>query len=286
MTSRDFETLYKRATKKRAKRFLLIALIVLVMIAAVIFLYLYISTIKPTSSVPKYQNEKKISQELPKSETKIKEEKKSDFIEPIQTPKDNNTSVVIEENSTISEAVDENESGELIVEEEPNVQELVQEIKPYDTLFLKLNLPKDISSQSDKTEKSTPEAKIEIEKSEEEKEQIQAVQEKKKDFSLQVREVNPETALLERFNSANDFSSAIALAQLYLTKGSYSKSIHWTKIASKLEPSSPVPWKVYAEAKRAQGDSADAIRALQMYLEYFNDEGIRKLLQELQKENG
>jgi len=101
---------------------------------------------------------------------------------------------------------------------------------------------------------------------------------KKHKISLHVKVVKSEEALLERFGSADDFESAMGLAYLYFEKKNFEKSIYWSKKASKLTPSEDSSWIIYAKSKKSIGKTDDAIKALQLYLEYFSSNKIKKLL--------
>jgi len=100
----------------------------------------------------------------------------------------------------------------------------------------------------------------------------------KRKINFSVKEVKSEDALLERFKVAGDFESAMGLAYLYFEKKNFEKSIYWSKKASKLSSGDESAWIVYAKAKSALGKVDDAIKALQLYLEYFSSEEIEKLL--------
>ncbi len=101
---------------------------------------------------------------------------------------------------------------------------------------------------------------------------------RKKNFSFQVREVKSEEALLERFKTAHDFESAVALANLYFEKQKYKKSIEWSKKASKLNPDDEVAWIIFAKSKYALGDKNGALRSLKLYLGYYSSDEAQKLL--------
>ncbi len=118
-----------------------------------------------------------------------------------------------------------------------------------------------------------------IEKPKIEKKSVQKVEEKKTSkISMRVKEVKSEEALLKRFRVANDFDSAMGLANLYFSKGEFEKSIYWSRKASKLRSGEESAWLVFAKAKHALGKSDDAINALKLYLEHFSSKDIEKLL--------
>ncbi len=101
---------------------------------------------------------------------------------------------------------------------------------------------------------------------------------KRNKISLKVKEVKSEEALLERFKVAGDFESAMGLANLYFEEKKFEKSIYWSRKASKLTSGDEIAWLVYAKSKHALSKTDEAIKALQLYLEYFSSEEIEKLL--------
>jgi len=103
---------------------------------------------------------------------------------------------------------------------------------------------------------------------------------KKKKLSLHVKEVKSEEALLERFRVVGDFDSSLALAKLYFQKNSFEKSIYWSKKASKLNSGDDMSWLIYAKSKKALDKTEDAIKALQLYLEYFSSDKVKNLLKD------
>ena len=153
-----------------------------------------------------------------------------------------------------------------IQKSKPNEKEIKVEKNDYDTMKLSPKISFTTIKKQKIIEKKEP---IEVEK----KPTL-----KKNKISLHVKEVKSEDALLERFRAAGDFESSIALARLYFKKQNFEKSIYWSKKASKLSSSKDTAWLIYAKSKRAIGKKNDAIEALQLYLEYFSSNEVKKLL--------
>ena len=103
------------------------------------------------------------------------------------------------------------------------------------------------------------------------------VKEKKK-IDLVVKEVKSEDALIERFKVAGDYESAISLARLYFEKKNYNRVVLWAKKASKIKPKEDEAWLLFAKAKYAMNKKDEAIKALELYKEYFKSKNIERLL--------
>lgn len=97
-------------------------------------------------------------------------------------------------------------------------------------------------------------------------------------INFKIKEVKSEEALLERFGLAGDYESAVGLATLYFEKSKFEKAIYWSKKASKINAEAQESWMVYAKAKVALNQEEDAIRSLELYLNYFTSEDISQLL--------
>ncbi len=95
---------------------------------------------------------------------------------------------------------------------------------------------------------------------------------------LHVKDNKSEEALLESFKDARDFKSAMGLANLYFLDSKFEKSIYWSKKASELSSGEESAWIIYAKSKYALNEIEDAIKVLQLYLEYFSSDEIEKLL--------
>jgi len=101
---------------------------------------------------------------------------------------------------------------------------------------------------------------------------------KKVKIHFQVKEIRNEEALLQKFQDDGSFKSAQSLASLYFKKKRFEKSIYWSKKASKLDAKEALPWLFYAKSKYALGKKEEAIKSLELYLDYFSSNEIRKLL--------
>jgi len=135
----------------------------------------------------------------------------------------------------------------------------------YDTIKLKLNIPI-LDIENNKTINKKKEIIV--------KDFIS----KKNKINLQVKEVKSEEALLKRFKAAGDFESANSLAILYFKSEQYERSIFWSKKASKLNAQDESSWMIYAKSKNKLGKKEEAIKSLELYLDYFSSDKIRKLL--------
>lgn len=135
----------------------------------------------------------------------------------------------------------------------------------YNTIKLNLNVPA-ISREENKTK--VVEKKIILENE----------VPKKKKLNMQVKEVKSVDALLKRFEAAGDFEAANSLASLYFENKKYDRSIYWSKKASKLDAKESSSWIIYAKSKYALGNKEEAIKALELYLDYFTSDEIKKLL--------
>ncbi len=102
---------------------------------------------------------------------------------------------------------------------------------------------------------------------------------KNKKIILHVKVVKSEDALLERFRAAGNFESAVGLADFYFEKENFEKSIYWSKKASTLKSGDSSAWLIYAKSKQKLGNKDDAIKALQLYLEYYSSEEVKRLLE-------
>ncbi|WP_458701614.1 tetratricopeptide repeat protein [Sulfurospirillum sp. 1307] len=107
---------------------------------------------------------------------------------------------------------------------------------------------------------------------------------KNKKINLIVKEVGSKSALEERFKVANDFDSAIRLAKIYFDENNYDRAILWAKRASKIEPKEDLSWILFAKANYKKGNKKDAIKALEVYSEYFRSKNVQQLLNKYRNE--
>jgi tetratricopeptide (TPR) repeat protein len=160
---------------------------------------------------------------------------------------------------------------EPIKQPKPEVKIVVEKKEEpiYDTIKLSVNV--NVPSKMQKKE--------EVKKEEIKTQKVEIKEAKsQKRLNFKVKEVKSEDALLERFKVAGDFDSAMGLANLYFEKRNFEKSIYWSKKASKLSSGDESAWIIYAKSKDSLGKTDDAIKALQLYLEYFSSDSIEKLL--------
>jgi len=92
------------------------------------------------------------------------------------------------------------------------------------------------------------------------------------------RSLSEEHQLLKRYNAAQNFENAYALAHLYFERKAYAEVIMWAKETSKYNSNSEKPWILYAKAKFYLGDRAEAIRSLELFLSYINSSEVQELL--------
>jgi len=149
---------------------------------------------------------------------------------------------------------------------------IIKEDAKYETLNLspRINLPKKV------VHKQVVKKKVVIKK------EIIVKEEKvfKKKISLHVKEVKTEDVLLARFKSSGDFDSTMSLARFYFKEKKFVNSIFWSKKASKLSSSDDSSWLIYAKSKYAIGKKKEAIKALELYLQYFSSDDIMRLVQQ------
>lgn len=93
-----------------------------------------------------------------------------------------------------------------------------------------------------------------------------------------INSLSEEAQLLKNYNAVQNFDNAYALADFYFERQSYSDVIVWAKETSKHNSRSEKPWILYAKAKFALGDRAEAIRSLELFLGYINSKEVQDLL--------
>jgi hypothetical protein len=94
----------------------------------------------------------------------------------------------------------------------------------------------------------------------------------------ETKALSEETQLLKNFNAVQNFDNAYAYAYFYFERQSYGDVIIWAKETSKYNSRSEKPWILYAKAKFALGDRAEAIRSLELFLSYINSTEVQELL--------
>ena len=113
---------------------------------------------------------------------------------------------------------------------------------------------------------------------------VQEIQTKKKPFKISVKHVDQESVLIKNYKNLKNYKNALNLATFYFDKKNYKKCIYWAKIASQLGKTADTPWLLYAKAKYNLNQKEDAIKSLQMYLNYFDSKEAYELLRKFKKE--
>ena len=113
---------------------------------------------------------------------------------------------------------------------------------------------------------------------------VEKTQIDKKPFKISVKNVDKESVLIKNYKNLKDYRSALKLATFYFDKKDYKKCIYWAKIASQLGKTADKPWILYAKAKYNLNQKEDAIKSLQMYLNYFDSKDVYELLRKFKKE--
>ena len=113
---------------------------------------------------------------------------------------------------------------------------------------------------------------------------VQKIKIEKKPFKISVKNVDKESVLIKNYKNLKNYKSALKLATFYFDKKDYKKCIYWAKIASQLGKTADKPWILYAKAKYNLHQKEDAIKSLQMYLNYFDSKDVYELLRKFKKE--
>lgn len=108
---------------------------------------------------------------------------------------------------------------------------------------------------------------------------LSAPEQAPKTFSMSVTSLTSEEALLKSHASAPTFKTTYDVAFFYFEKNEYSKAIKWSKDANKLDPTSDKPWIIYAQSKYALMEREDAIKALEVFLQYVPSQEAKALLE-------
>lgn len=108
---------------------------------------------------------------------------------------------------------------------------------------------------------------------------LSAPEQAPKTFSMSVKSLNSEEALLKSHTSTPTFKTTYELAAFYFEKNDYPKAIKWSKEANKLDPASDKPWIIYAQSKYALMEREDAIKALEVFLQYVHSQEAQALLE-------
>ncbi len=101
---------------------------------------------------------------------------------------------------------------------------------------------------------------------------------KKKKFNIKVKSFKDEKSLLKDNRVNENFETTMKLSGYYFDKSEYQKAIYWSKKANHYKPSSFKPWFIYAKAKIKQHKRSEAIKAIEIFLSYFDSNNARKFL--------
>ena len=260
MNSLRFEELNKKCKKIKMKKILkaLIPLFLILIICVLSFLY-----------YSKADNKNNISKKTLTYKTKnismIKEDKNSKKIKITHKNKMTKLKSSKKKREVISKIKKENKSKN-------------------DKILLNpaLNIPELNTSKIIEKEIKVPAVKNRAEKSIAVR--VEKTQANKKSFKISVKSVDKESVLIKNYKNLKDYKSALKLATFYFDEKDYKKCIYWAKIASQLGKTADKPWILYAKAKYNLNQKEDAIKSLQMYLNYFDSKDVYELLRKFKKE--
>jgi len=89
------------------------------------------------------------------------------------------------------------------------------------------------------------------------------------------------TAQLEKlFAQRHSYDLAIQIARSYYNSGQYKKALRWSKKANALDREQEEAWILYAKSLKMMGEDAKARQILRVYLDYKESSKARKLLKE------
>jgi len=100
-------------------------------------------------------------------------------------------------------------------------------------------------------------------------------------INIHVRSLEDEQSLLKANKDAENFDTTLNLAKYYYKYEKYQKVVFFAKKANRYKPTSFEPWYYYAKAKIKQNKKDEAIKAIKIYLSYFDSDNAQKLLQEI-----
>ncbi len=93
----------------------------------------------------------------------------------------------------------------------------------------------------------------------------------------------PSTHQLEKlFAQRHSYDLAIQIARSYYNSGQYKKALRWAKKANALDREQEDAWILYAKSLKKMGEDAKARQILRVYLDYKESSKARKLLKEWQ----
>ena len=93
----------------------------------------------------------------------------------------------------------------------------------------------------------------------------------------------PSTSQLEKlFAERHSYDLAIQVAKSYYNDGKYKKALAWAKKANALDREQEEAWILYAKSLKKMGEDEKALQILRVYLDYKESKNARKLLKEWQ----
>lgn len=97
-------------------------------------------------------------------------------------------------------------------------------------------------------------------------------------FSVQTTPKNTTADLIQAFNTAPNYDTALRLANDYYTQSDFDNAALWAKKANQLNREAEEAWLLYAKSYYAQGKKSEAISVLELYLNYKDSRAASKLL--------
>lgn len=97
-------------------------------------------------------------------------------------------------------------------------------------------------------------------------------------FSVQTTPKNTAADLIQAFNTAPNYDTALRLANDFYTQNDFDDAALWAKKANQLNREAEEAWLLYAKSYYAQGKKSEAISVLELYLNYKDSRAASKLL--------
>lgn len=107
---------------------------------------------------------------------------------------------------------------------------------------------------------------------------IAPAREQTKLFSVQTTQKNTTADLIQAFNTAPNYDTALRLANDFYTQNDFDNAAIWAKKANQLNREAEEAWLLYAKSYYAQGKKSEAISVLELYLNYKDSRAASKLL--------
>lgn len=97
-------------------------------------------------------------------------------------------------------------------------------------------------------------------------------------FSVQTTPKNTTADLIQAFNTAPNYDTALRLANDFYAQNDFDNAALWAKKANQLNREAEEAWLLYAKSYYAQGKKSEAISVLELYLNYKDSRVASKLL--------